>query len=62
MKNNSFRLQNMVGLQWLEHIWNHENLRQGQFELMSVSHSARSGSIIWISFDFLKHEDMLCSH
>ena len=34
--------------------------RQGEFELMSVNHSARSGGKIGISFDFLLHESMLC--
>ena len=34
--------------QWLEHVWNHENM----FELVSVTHCARSGGIIGISFRF----------
>ena len=37
-----------VELQWLEHLWNHKNM----FQLMSVNHSARSGGIIRISFQF----------
>ena len=27
---------------------------------MSVNHSARSGGIIWLFFDYLQHEGMLC--
>ena len=39
-----------VELQWLEHLWNHENMfEKGYFELMSVNHSARSGGITGIS-------------
>ena len=33
--------------------WDHEIMFQtGQFELMSVSHSARSGGLVGISFQF----------
>ena len=43
----------IVELKWLEQLWNHENIsRLGKFELMSVNHSARSGGIIGIFFDF----------
>ena len=34
--------------------------RQGLFDKMSVNHSARSGWIIGIYLDFLKHEGILC--
>ena len=34
--------------------------RQGEFELMSVNHCARSGGIIGMSFRFSLHEGILC--
>ena len=37
-----------VELQWLEHLWDHEN----KFEPMRVDDSARSGGIIRISLIF----------
>ena len=40
-----------VELQWLEHLWNHENMFE-TFHLMSVNHSARSGSLIGINIQF----------
>ena len=44
-----------VELQWLEHFWNHENtFETGEFELMGVNHSGRSGNIIGIFSIFLK--------
>ena len=44
-----------VKLQWLNHLWNNENSsRQGQFELVSVHHGARSGGIIRFSLTWIK--------
>ena len=40
-------------LKWLEHLWNHKRMFEtGQFELMSVNHSARSGGEYACLFDF----------
>ena len=42
-----------VKLQWLEHLWNHENMFEtGVVQAMSVNHSTRSGGKIGISFQF----------
>ena len=45
-----------VELIWVVHLWNHEIMFETGvhmlFELMSVSHSARSGGIIWIFFRY----------
>ena len=42
-----------VELKWLEYLWNHENMFETRVvELMSVNHSARSGGIIGILFQF----------
>ena len=42
-----------VELQWLEHLWDRENMFEtGEFELMSVNHSARPGDKIGIYFRF----------
>ena len=50
---NSFLKTFTVELQWLESFGTMKIcLRQGKFELMSVNHSARPGSIIGISFRF----------
>ena len=40
--------ENTVELQWLEVLWNQDNMFETgtKFELMSVNHSAKSGSII----------------
>ena len=44
---------NIVGLQWLQYLWNHENMFEtGVVQAMSVNHSTRSGGIIGISFRF----------
>ena len=42
------KTETTVELQWLEHLWNHEN----KFELMSINQSAGSGGIIGISSIF----------
>ena len=40
-----------VEIQWLEHLWSHENMFEtGLFEQINVNHSARSGGKIGISF------------
>ena len=42
-----------VELQWLEHLRDYGNMfEMGKFELVSVNHSARSGGITGISFQF----------
>ena len=52
-RNISFKRINTVELQWLEHLWNHENMFEtGEVELMSINNSARSGGIIGIHFRF----------
>ena len=51
----------IVELQWLEHLWDHENMFEaGVVRAMGVNHSTRSGNIIGIFLDFLYHEGMLC--
>ena len=41
---------NTVGLQWLEHLWNHEKTREtGAVRAVSVNHSARPEGIVEIS-------------
>ena len=45
-----FVVQITVELQWLKHLWNHENMFEtGIVQVMSVARSAKSGSIIGIS-------------
>ena len=41
---------NTIELQWLEHLWIHEN--RFETELMGFNHSDRSGGIIRINFRF----------
>ena len=42
-----------VELQWLEHLWNHENMFEtGVVRANEVNHGARSGGIIRIYFRF----------
>ena len=48
-----FNIGISVELQWLKHLWNHENMFEiGLFDLMSVNHSAKSGGKLEISFCF----------
>ena len=50
-----------VELQWLEHVWNHENMFEtGLVRTIEVNHSAKSGGLIRIFFFiFLQHKGML---
>ena len=42
-----------VELQWLEHLWNHENMFKTKVvEPINVDHSTKSGGIIGISIRF----------
>ena len=46
-------ISNTVELQWLEHLWDYENMFEtGVIELMKVNHSGRSGGKIGMSFRF----------
>ena len=43
----------VVELQWIEHLWNHENMFETKVvELMSVYHCTKSGGIVGRSFQF----------
>ena len=52
--------EDIVELQWLEHLWNHENMFEtGVVRVLSDNHSARSDGYL---FDFLEHEGMFYFH
>ena len=50
-----------VELQWLEHLWDLENMFEtGGLEPMSVNHSARSGSITGIYYQLFFYMKVYC--
>ena len=52
MKKSKSKL-NTVELQWLEHLWDYENLFEaGVVRALRINYRARSGGIIGISFRF----------
>ena len=62
MQNFSLYIQvtSTVELQWLEHLWDYENLFEaGVVRAIEVYNRARSGGIIGNLFDFLQHEGIL---
>ena len=53
--------RNIAELQWLECLWNHENMFETWVSrAISVNHSAKTDGIIGIFFDFLYFKGMLC--